>query len=84
MVVAKTEDALTKLAKQFYDRTTSRRYWALVWGNVKEDGTVEGNLGRSLKKQKNNVCVSRRRFRKACSDTLQGFEKLWTCNFGRM
>lgn len=52
MVVAKTENALTKLAKQFYDRTTSRKYWALVWGDVKEDGTVTGNLGRSLKNRK--------------------------------
>ena len=44
MVVAKTELALTKLAKQFYDRTTERRYHALVWGDVKEDGTVIGNI----------------------------------------
>lgn len=53
MVIAKTEDALTKLAKQFYDRTAERRYQALVWGDVLEDeGTVEGNLGRSLKNRK--------------------------------
>lgn len=52
MVVAKTEQALTNLAKQFYDRTTERRYWALVWGDVAEDGTVEGHLGRSLKNRK--------------------------------
>lgn len=52
MVVAKTEHALTHLAKQFYDRTTERRYWALVWGDVEEDGTVTGNIGRSLKNRK--------------------------------
>lgn len=53
MVVAKTEDALTNLAKQFYDRTTERRYHALVWGDFEEDeGIVEGNLGRSLKNRK--------------------------------
>ncbi|HLW29910.1 MAG TPA: RluA family pseudouridine synthase [Brumimicrobium sp.] len=53
MVIAKTEDALTHLAKQFYDRTTERRYQALVWGDVVEDeGTIEGNLGRSLKNRK--------------------------------
>ncbi|MFT5582281.1 MAG: 23S rRNA pseudouridine1911/1915/1917 synthase [Psychromonas sp.] len=52
MVVAKTEIALTKLAKQFYDRTTERRYWALVWGNLTEPGTVTGHLGRSLKNRK--------------------------------
>lgn len=52
MVVAKTELALTHLAKQFYDRTTERRYHALVWGDVSEDGTVTGHLGRSLKNRK--------------------------------
>ncbi len=52
MVVAKTEFALTHLAKQFYDRTTDRRYHALVWGNVAEDMRIEGNLGRSLKNRK--------------------------------
>lgn len=52
MVVAKTESALTHLAKQFYDRTTERKYHALVWGDVKEDGTVTGHIGRSLKNRK--------------------------------
>lgn len=52
MVVAKTENALTNLAKQFYDRTTERRYHALVWGDVKEDVRIEGNLGRSLQNRK--------------------------------
>lgn len=53
MVVAKTEHALSHLAKQFYDRTTERRYQALVWGDVKEDeGRIEGHLGRSLKNRK--------------------------------
>lgn len=52
MVVAKTESALTQLAKQFSDRTTERRYHALVWGDVKEDGTVVGHIGRSLKNRK--------------------------------
>lgn len=52
MVVAKTENALTHLAKQFYDRTTERRYHALVWGDIENDGIVEGNIGRSLKNRK--------------------------------
>lgn len=50
MVVAKTEIAKNKLALQFFEKTTERRYQALVWGSLKEDeGTVEGNIGRSLK-----------------------------------
>jgi len=50
LVIAKTEEALTHLAKQFYDRTSERRYWALVWGDVLEDeGTITGDVGRSQK-----------------------------------
>jgi 23S rRNA pseudouridine1911/1915/1917 synthase len=52
MVVAKTENTLTKLAKQFYDRTTERRYHALVWGDLEDDVRIEGNLGRSLSNRK--------------------------------
>ena len=53
MVVAKKELALTKLAKQFFDRTVDRKYVALVWGDVKEEeGSIEGNIGRSLKNRK--------------------------------
>lgn len=52
MVVAKTEHALTNLAKQFFDRTTERRYWALVWGDIQENGTITGHIGRSLKNRK--------------------------------
>jgi 23S rRNA pseudouridine1911/1915/1917 synthase len=50
LVVAKTELAKTKLAHQFFEKTTERKYQALVWGSVKDDeGTIEGNIGRSLK-----------------------------------
>ena len=50
LVVAKTEYAMAHLSKQFYDRTTERLYYALVWGNVDEDeGRIEGNIGRSFK-----------------------------------
>ena len=50
LVVAKTEYALAHLSKQFFDRTTERLYYALVWGNIEEDeGRIEGNIGRSLK-----------------------------------
>ncbi|NNC84244.1 MAG: RluA family pseudouridine synthase [Flavobacteriales bacterium] len=52
MVVAKTEEALTHLAGQFYDRSSDRRYTALAWGDLDEDGTITGNIGRSLKNRK--------------------------------
>ncbi|HEX8515677.1 MAG TPA: RluA family pseudouridine synthase [Bacteroidia bacterium] len=53
MVVAKSELAMTKLAKDFFDRNLDRQYIALVWGDFKEDsGTVVGNIGRHLKDRK--------------------------------
>lgn len=56
LVVAKTEDALNHLAKQFFDKTSERIYYALVWGNVEEDeGTVEGNIGRHPKNRLQNT-----------------------------
>lgn len=53
MVVAKTSEALSHLAKQFFDRTIERRYNALVWGDFDEnEGTVEGNIGRDKRNPK--------------------------------
>ncbi|MDA9089905.1 RluA family pseudouridine synthase [Maribacter arcticus] len=50
LVVAKTEAAMTHLAKQFFDKTSEREYIALVWGNIEEDeGTVVGHVGRNPK-----------------------------------
>lgn len=50
LVIAKTDQAMAYLAKQFEDKTTEREYIAIVWGNIKEDsGTIEGNLARHAK-----------------------------------
>jgi 23S rRNA pseudouridine1911/1915/1917 synthase len=50
LVIAKTELAMAHLAKQFYEHTIERTYYALVWGEPKElTGTINVNLGRSLK-----------------------------------
>lgn len=49
MVIAKSDRTLTQLSKQFFERTIERRYVALVWGDVKEDGTVTCHTGRSHK-----------------------------------
>lgn len=53
MVVAKSETAMVKLAKDFFDRNLDRIYYALVWGDFDEDeGTITGNIGRHLKDRK--------------------------------
>lgn len=56
LVVAKTEQAMTFLSKQFFNKTTEREYVALVWGNLAQDqGTIEGNIGRHPKNRLQNT-----------------------------
>jgi len=56
LVIAKTEEAMTSLSKQFFDKTSEREYVALVWGNVEADeGTIEGNIGRHPKNRLQNT-----------------------------
>lgn len=56
LVVAKTDEAMTSLSAQFFDKTTEREYVALVWGNMEEDsGTIEGNIGRHPKNRLQNT-----------------------------
>lgn len=48
LVIAKTEFAMSFLAKQFADHTIERTYYALIWGEPKQEkGTIIGNIGRS-------------------------------------
>lgn len=50
LVIAKTELALNKLARQFFERTTKRSYQAIVWGIPDPpEGTITGNIGRSIR-----------------------------------
>ncbi|MDY6298166.1 MAG: RluA family pseudouridine synthase [Alloprevotella sp.] len=48
LVVAKTPSAKTQLGLQFFNKTTRRKYNAVVWVNFAEDeGTVRGNIARN-------------------------------------
>ena len=50
LVVAKTDTAKARLAKQFFDHTVERKYQAIVWGEFDEEqGTIEGNIDRDTK-----------------------------------
>lgn len=49
LVISKNELAITHLARQFFDHSITRKYIALVWGDIEKDGTVTGYIGRSLK-----------------------------------
>ncbi len=53
LVLAKTDIAMRQLAKQFFDHTISRKYVALVWGDVINDtGTIIAHVGRHLRLRK--------------------------------
>ncbi len=50
LVIAKTDYSMAYLAKQFFDHSIERTYYALVWGVPKEEhGTITGHVGRSVK-----------------------------------
>ncbi|QIP15465.1 RluA family pseudouridine synthase [Spirosoma aureum] len=56
MVIAKTEYAMTHLARQFFDHSIERTYNALVWGQPEPaDGTITGYIGRSVRDRKVQV-----------------------------
>jgi len=57
LVIAKTEQAMSGLAKQFFDHSIERTYYGLVWGEFEEEkGTIHVNVGRSLKDRRVTAC----------------------------
>jgi len=52
LLISKNERAITFLAKQFFDHSITRKYLALVWGDIEQDGTISGYIGRSAKDRK--------------------------------
>ena len=53
LLIAKTEKAMSQLAKQFYEHTIKRKYTALVWGDVRNDeGTIIAHVGRHMRFRK--------------------------------
>ncbi|MDB5134882.1 MAG: pseudouridine synthase, partial [Mucilaginibacter sp.] len=48
LLISKNERSMTYLARQFFDHTITRKYLALVWGDIEKDGTVTGYIGRSV------------------------------------
>lgn len=50
LVIAKTEFAMQHIAKQFFDHSTERTYYAIIWGEPKDDeGTIDAHIGRSFR-----------------------------------
>lgn len=56
LVIAKNEETLAGLAKQFFNHTIHRSYWAIVWGVPDPpQGTINVNVGRSPKDRRVTV-----------------------------
>ncbi|KGO93165.1 RluA family pseudouridine synthase [Flavobacterium enshiense] len=65
LVVAKTDNAMALLAKQFEEKTSEREYIAMVWGNVVQDeGTVTGYVGRHMKDRMQMACYDNEEYGK--------------------
>ena len=59
LIVAKNDMAHRHLSDQLKTRTLSRKYYALVLGNLKEDsGTIDAPIGRSLKDRKKMAIIA--------------------------
>jgi len=53
LLIAKDEWTHAQLAKQFYNHTIDREYWAVCWGQFKKrNGEIIGNIARSAKDRK--------------------------------
>jgi 23S rRNA pseudouridine1911/1915/1917 synthase len=53
LVIAKTEFSMAHIARQFFEHTTERTYYALIWGEPKDaEGTIVGHIGRSARDRK--------------------------------
>ncbi|HVS92496.1 MAG TPA: RluA family pseudouridine synthase [Mucilaginibacter sp.] len=63
LLISKNERSMTYLARQFFEHTITRKYIALVWGDIETDGTVTGYIGRS---------ASDRRVMAVCDDPEKG------------
>lgn len=58
LLIAKTEHAMSHLARQFFVHSVFRRYTALVWGDVKNDeGTIQNYIGRDANYRKLRAVV---------------------------
>lgn len=53
LIISKETSILTKMQRMFAERTVNKEYFALVWGDVKENsGTITGDIGRSPRNRK--------------------------------
>ncbi|BCP64060.1 ribosomal large subunit pseudouridine synthase D [Streptococcus parasuis] len=60
LMIAKNDDAHTKLAAELKDKKSLRKYWAIVHGNLPNDrGVIEAPIGRSEKDRKKQAVTAK-------------------------
>ena len=77
LVIAKRPEAKTDLGLQFFNKTTQRKYVALVWGIPKEtEGRIEGNIGRDPRDRMKMTVLSDKEQGKTAVTHYRVLEKL--------
>ncbi|NQN91348.1 RluA family pseudouridine synthase [Streptococcus suis] len=60
LMIAKSDEAHTKLAAELKDKKSLRKYWAIVHGNLPNDrGVIEAPIGRSEKDRKKQAVTAK-------------------------
>jgi 23S rRNA pseudouridine1911/1915/1917 synthase len=77
MVVAKSQEAMAELKRQFKARETEKEYLALVWGQAPPNGCIETLIGRHRVHRK-KMAVSMEEGREAVSryQTLERYDEM--------
>ena len=70
MVIAKNDEIHANLSKQFEERKVIKIYRAIVWGQIKNQGLIEGNIARN---RKNRTIFS---IQKKGRKSITGYKKL--------
>ena len=70
MVIAKNDEIHANLSKQFEERKVIKIYRAIVWGQIKNQGLIEGNIARN---RKNRTIFS---IQKQGRKSITGYKKL--------
>ncbi len=70
MVIAKNDEIHANLSKQFEERKVRKIYRAIVWGQIKNEGLIEGNIARN---KKNRTIFS---IQKQGRKSITGYKKL--------
>lgn len=60
LMIAKNDNAHQILAEQLANKTTTRKYWAIVWGVIPHDtGTIDAPIGRDEQDRKKMAVTSK-------------------------